>query len=86
MARLARLHDLVTDALGHVRRDGEADTDVSRLRLTGTGGRDSDVDSDELALVIDQSTTRVAWVDGGIRLDNTKIYRCAAGAVPPLEA
>src|SRR5215469_9120496 len=56
--------ELLDHAAGQINRDGEADA------IVGAGSRvDEGVDSDHLAVGIEQRSTRVAWVNRGIGLN-----------------
>ena len=73
----AVLHELADHVLGEVARDGQANA----LEAAATA-LDGGVDADNPTFQVDQRTTAIAWIDGGIGLDVVFVH--AAIAARPL--
>ena len=67
------LSELVHDLLGQLAGDGQAHA----LRAAG-GTFDGGGDADHLAMHVDERTAAVAWIDGGIRLQEVATGRWTA--------
>ena len=67
----ARGEELAGDGFDKIRRDRKAQADVARSRAARIERRR--VDADEPSIEIDQRTTRVAGVDGGVGLDEVLV-------------